>query len=273
MFPDTTREVWGVILFCTLTDSSRPGFRGLKLQEMMMELGLMEEELWNVHFRRTSVPLTASTSPDVYIRIPLTCSTPATYKHMAQQCLLQKSNSGHTEQNLYIDKWFVKETHNTYTNIQHNTQHESTLISQFLPCACSVPSDPTSAYAVLLIRHYNIHMRYIYYSTYWNPTDWSVYLKYAIRSAISERTQTSVSLHPESPDWFHIRRPNLWHLMNDSHFSCTTAAETGLKLTVCCILYGYGLYQSKQYVVDLLDGKWMDWKSREGYWQRSGSSS
>ena len=82
----------------TLTDSSLPGFRGLKLQEMTMELGLMEALLWNVHFRRTSVPLTASTSPDVYTCIPLTCSTPATHKHMAQQqSLLQKQNAAHTE--------------------------------------------------------------------------------------------------------------------------------------------------------------------------------
>lgn len=62
----------------TLTDSSLPGFRGLKLQKMTIVFGLMVAELWKVHFRRTSVPLTASTSPGVYTRIPLASSTPAT---------------------------------------------------------------------------------------------------------------------------------------------------------------------------------------------------
>lgn len=89
----------------TLTDSSRPGFRGLKLQEMTINWGLIGEELWNVHFRRTSVPFTASTSPDVCMRIPLTCSTSATYKHMAHQCLLKKWSSLHfraqREKNMY----------------------------------------------------------------------------------------------------------------------------------------------------------------------------
>lgn len=73
-----------------LTDSSRPGFKGLKLQEIMMALGLIGAEVWNVHFRRTSVPLTASTSPDVYMRIPLTCSMPAAYTQTAKHNFFQK---------------------------------------------------------------------------------------------------------------------------------------------------------------------------------------
>lgn len=68
-----------------LTDSSRPPLSGLKVHEMVTALGLMGDELWKVHFRRTSVPLTASTSPEVYIRIPLTCSMPATWEHRVEQ--------------------------------------------------------------------------------------------------------------------------------------------------------------------------------------------
>lgn len=83
-----------------LTDSSRPGLRGLKLQEMTTELGLIGAELSNVHFRRTSVPLTASTLPCVYIRIPLTCSMPATSR---QQSLLQKEECGAHRADLIID--------------------------------------------------------------------------------------------------------------------------------------------------------------------------
>lgn len=124
-----------------LTVSSRPGLRGLKLQEMTMVLGSMGEEVWNVHLRRTSVPLTASISPDVYIRIPLTRSTPATYKHMAhQQSLLQKQNAEHTEQNQKLDRY-----------IQCNRQMNSTSsVNSCLGSACSVPSDPTSTHTVLL---------------------------------------------------------------------------------------------------------------------------
>lgn len=73
----------------SLTDSSLPGFSGLKLQKMTIVLGLMEAVLWKVHFRRTSVPLTASTSPGVYTRIPLTRSTPVTHTH-TQNVLLHR---------------------------------------------------------------------------------------------------------------------------------------------------------------------------------------
>lgn len=79
-----------------------------------MELALMGEELWNVHLRRTSVPLTASISEDVYIRIPLTRSTPAnTQTHTAQRrSLLQKPNAEHTEQNQYLDKCVKEQKYN-----------------------------------------------------------------------------------------------------------------------------------------------------------------
>lgn len=60
-----------------------------------MALGLIGAEVSNVHFRRTSVPLTASTSPDVYMRIPLTCSMPAAYTQTAKHNLKKKSIVGH----------------------------------------------------------------------------------------------------------------------------------------------------------------------------------
>lgn len=69
----------------TLTDCLGPPLSGLKLHVMTTSSGLMGDELSKVHLRRTSVPLTASTSSDVYIRIPLTCSMPATCEHKLQQ--------------------------------------------------------------------------------------------------------------------------------------------------------------------------------------------
>lgn len=159
-----------------LTDSSRPGLRGLKLQEMIMVLGLMGEELWNVHFRRTSVPLTASTSPEVYIRIPLTCSTPARHKHKAQS-LAEFTSKSLLHRAKSIHRLMVCERN---TNIQRNicSMNSASSVNSCVGSACSVPSDPPSAYAVLLQEksltlscHYS-RIRYIYNSVYRNLTDW-----------------------------------------------------------------------------------------------------
>lgn len=64
----------------SLTDSSWPGPRGRKVQETESTSGFMFSLLSKVHFSRTSVPLTASCSPDVYMRIPHASRKPAEHR-------------------------------------------------------------------------------------------------------------------------------------------------------------------------------------------------
>ena len=115
---------------------------------MTTELGLMGAELSNVHFRRTSVPLTASTLPCVYIRIPLTCSMPATSR---QQSLLQKEERRAHRADLIIDIMAGERKIHIHTQ-KYNIRdmNSASSVNSCLVSACSVPGDPASAYAVLL---------------------------------------------------------------------------------------------------------------------------
>lgn len=115
-------------------------------------------------------------------------------------------------------------------------------VNSCLGSACNVPSDPTSAHTVLLqekslTRNHYKCIRYIHILLYILKSHRLVRRK-AQDQICDQSPQTSALLHPESPNWFHISRPNMWHLMNNSHFSYTTAAETGSEIdSLLCIIW------------------------------------